>query len=181
MKIKFLSIICMVLAISSCRKANNNVQTSNQPNASSAAKATERPFSGSMSYHFTTDFDLACNYNQSIPAGNYIGSGNLSHLGASTSKFEPCIVPIFSGNNVIGLHVMHVCGSFTASNGDELYCSSRPYNLMFTSTGAVGTTTIDFAGGTGRFANASGTITGVVTNDNYGNSVLSNIQGTISY
>jgi hypothetical protein len=180
MKIKLLSIICLALAIGSCRKANNDMQTGDKPNVAAAAK-TARPFSGTMTYHFTTDFDLACTHPSTIPAGNYLGAGNLSHLGATTSKFEPCIVPLFSGNNVIGLHVMHVCGSFVASNGDEVYCSSRPYDLMFTNTGAVGSTTIDFAGGTGRFANASGTITGIVTNDNSGNSVLSNINGTISY
>lgn len=180
MKIKLLAILCLALAAGSCRKAKTDAQTNNKPDVSSVAK-TSRPFSGSMTYHFTTDFDLACTHPETIPAGNYNGSGNLSHLGATTSRFEPCIVPMFSGNAVIGLHVMHVCGSFVASNGDELYCSSRPYDLMFTNTGAVGTTTIDFAGGTGRFANASGTITGIVTNDNFGNSVLSNISGNISY
>src|SRR5437868_631722 len=103
MKIKVLSVVCAVLALSSCRKANDSVQPNGaQPNVASAAKSA-KPFSGTITYHATTDFDLGCTYGQTIPAGNYAGSGNLSHLGATTSKFEPCIVPMFSGNNVIGL------------------------------------------------------------------------------
>ena len=87
---------------------------------------------------------------QFVSANNFVGAGNATHLGlyneVGTAQFSPTADPT----------VLHVDASstYTAANGDKLYAVfSGNLNGV---TGAI-TATVTYVGGTGRFANASGT------------------------
>ncbi len=171
----------IVLLASSCRKTENVVPSGASADIAATAKQS-RPISGNMYYQFASDYDLPCDCGSNFPAGNFYGSGTMTHLGNANSKIKPCVSPIFSGTTQIGNHVAIECATFIAANGDEIWCTTRPYNLMFGATAASGTAIVDFVGGTGRFANATGTVTGLVTVP-YGTGTASftNINGTINY
>ncbi|MBS1773048.1 MAG: hypothetical protein JST82_09305 [Bacteroidetes bacterium] len=192
MKSRLLLIAAAVMIIASCRKSNEspiqsvqNAGTETETPAVSTSKSTKdcgKPFHGEMIYYFTNDFNLPCNCGTATPVGNLFGTGNLSHLGLSTSKIKPCSVPIMVGTNYIGDHIAVECGSFVAANGDELYCYTYPYDLMFGATAAVGTIHCDFVGGTGRFKHATGSFTGTITvSYTAPTATLTGITGTIDY
>jgi hypothetical protein len=155
--------------------------TSTQVNTESVSKNDGSPFKGALTLSFAPESNMPCDCQGFMDAGTYVGSGNLTHLGLSTAEIKPCIAPIFSGNALIGYHVGVQCGYFKAANGDVVNCSVHPYDLLFTAIGGVGNVTVDFAGGTGKFKNASGSFTGYTTNDGQGNVTLTNIDGTIKY
>lgn len=181
MRKQFLLLLCATIVISSCRKEENFAPASAPSDIESIAKQA-KSISGSMYYHFDAENDLTCDCGSFFPAGTFSGSGNLTHMGLSTSQIKPCVSPLYSGSTQVGNHVGIECAYFQAANGDKIYCTTRPYNLMFTATAAVGTAIVDFTGGTGRFAGATGTITGLVTVP-YGTGTASftNINGTINY
>lgn len=137
---------------------------------------------GSMIYHYTESFDLPCNCGIFSSAGNYYGTGKLSHLGNSTSKIKPCISMIFSGSTPIGVHVGEECGFFQSANGDIVNCVTLPYDMYFTSTGGLtGTLKVKFSGGTGKFKYAKGGFNGYTTNDGQGTVTLDILKGAIDY
>jgi hypothetical protein len=130
-----------------------------------------RPISGSIDYLGGADIDLTCDCPDGTVIGNYfLGTGNITHLGNSTSESIPCIELIISEGNVIGYNIPSQCTIFTAANGDELQVVAESYTMMldfncfcrFASTEDVTTT---YEGGTGRFANASGSSSGPVVQD----------------
>jgi hypothetical protein len=116
--------------------------------------------------------------------GEFTGSGNLTHLGLTASDTDVCNTPAACG----GFSVSSQCAVFTAANGDELNGTvSEPYDNCFDPECGclIGEALIDFSGGTGRFEDASGQATVVVTTtvDQFFNvvSVSSVFDGTIDY
>src|SRR5690606_10600790 len=105
---------------------------------------------------------------------------NLTHLGKTYSMVKPCLAPIMQDGNYIGDHVGVECAYFQAANGDFLYCYTYPYDMYISPVGSVGIANVDFVGGTGRFANATGSFSGTVTVGPTG-ATFSNINGTIIY
>jgi hypothetical protein len=110
-----------------------------------AAKGTDRPVSGTSSS--TTTVDLATG------TGSVAGSGQLSHLGQFTFT-----------NDITSLTITGNTFSFTltaiivAANGDEIFTTATGTGTL-TATGSESTLVSTTTGGTGRFADASGTTT----------------------
>lgn len=183
MKNKLTLVACAaVMFLASCSKSNDSiVPTVSVDQASTMKKGPQaRPFSGSMAYTFAPNENLPCDCGDYFPIGTFSGNGNLSHLGNTTSMIKPCVAPIIQDGNYIGDHVGVECAYFVAANGDSLYCYTHPYDLYYTSAGGVGVATVDFVGGTGRFANATGSFTGTVTVGQVG-ATFTGLTGTIIY
>jgi hypothetical protein len=112
--------------------------------AMGAAKGTERPLSGTG--RTTTTINLVTG------EGTNVSSGRLSHLGATTgSVVEQFALVGPNGFSFTGT------GTIVAANGDKLFTA-------ISGTGTFGppvqsTTITRITGGTGRFADASGTFT----------------------
>jgi hypothetical protein len=186
MKKQLLLIACAASLIASCSKPKNEKFPVNEAATTTAANAAARsasPFTGSITYHFSTAFDLPCDCGAFYPGGNFEGTGNFSHLGASSSRIKPCLAPIIVEGAQVGNHVGVECASFVAANGDELYLHTHPYDLMFVGPAtAMGVCTADMVGGTGRFASATGSFTGTVTvYFATGTATLAGVTGTIAY
>ena len=126
--------------------------TSAQPKAS----GTARPFkaSGIVTYQqFNTDY-----------SGTMAVVGNATHLGKFVSKADWVLNPDYS--------TLYVWASFTAANGDTLQAEFPAWDV----TGASGVATI--TGGTGRFADASGSYVATFSG---ANQEIFTAEGTISY
>ena len=111
------------------------------------AGGTDRPIKGNVSG--TTVLDLGTLTFVSDT------TGTLSHLGTTTTHFEATLTPT-------GPSTFTVAGSFVtvAANGDQLFATFTGSGTLDASGNATGTATSTFTGGTGRFAGASGTVTG---------------------
>jgi hypothetical protein len=191
MKKELLVIASAVLMLSSCSKTENSLPLSTDQLSTSTSNTTPAkentyrkasPFQGSINYSFNASYDLPCDCGPYYPVGTFSGSGNLSHLGKSTSNIKPCVSPIFVSGAHTGDHVGVECASFVSANGDELYCHTFPYDLIYTPTAAIGNVYVEFTGGTGRFSNATGNFTGIVTVPyGTGTATLTDINGTINY
>jgi hypothetical protein len=182
MKKQVLFLFVGAMIFSSCSKRNDQLTTDNVSMPKVAAAKASVPFTGSVTYHYTPDYDLPCDCGTYYPAGNFYGTGNFTHLGLSSSRIKPCLSPLFSGGTHIGDHVGVECASFTAANGDEVYLYTHPYDLMTSGAYGIGTCTVDFVGGTGRFAHATGSFTGTVTvHAASGTATLTDVNGTINY
>lgn len=78
--------------------------------------------------------------------GDFVGSGNATHLGKYTEV----------GNAVIsGLGEVSAWAIYTAADGDELHAT---FEGQINEFGAI-SASVTYAGGTGRFASASGSAT----------------------
>lgn len=182
MQNKLLLMVFAVIFLASCSKENDSIPTITSEQEAMMKKGPQaRPFSGQMSYSFAPTENLPCDCGDYYPVGTFSGTGNLSHLGMTTSLIKPCVAPIFQDGNYIGDHVGVECAYFVAANGDSLYCYTYPYDLLYGPTGAVGVAKVDFTGGTGRFANATGSFTGTVTISPSGNATFSGLNGTLIY
>lgn len=181
MKNLFFVAIGTLVLFASCKKEDNCVKPANTTAVENVAKKSAVPFKGSMTYAFVEE-NVPCDCGEFSPVGNLHGTGDLTHLGSATSKIKPCAKMLIQNGTPIGQTIGIECGSFVAANGDEVYCHTYPYNLYFTATAAVGTINCDFVGGTGKFANATGSFTGTVTVP-YGQGIatFTNINGTINY
>jgi hypothetical protein len=139
--------------------------TSAQPKVS----GTARPFK--VSGIFTSVYDEG-----SSTTGTFLAVGNATHLGKI----------VFTGPwQIIGGHfntfeylIFHVAGTYTAANGETLDIDIPEWVVDYTVTPAVGTGLVNIIGGTGRFANASGSYAAVIV---YGNTQILTGEGTISY
>lgn len=180
MKNKLILVACAAIILASCSKSNDSIVPVVNTEDMAKQGPQARPFSGSMSYSFAPNQNLPCDCGDYYPVGTFSGSGSLSHLGNSSSLIKPCVKPIFQDGNYIGDHVGVECAFFVAANGDSLYCYTYPYDLLYTPVGAVGIAKVDFVGGTGRFANATGTFTGTVTVSQTG-ATFTGLTGTIIY
>lgn len=193
MKNKSIFIALAVMAVTACNKSTNKViPTAESTNtlqsadvqSSAMAKKSGVPFKGSLSYSINMSLGLPCNCGALATVGDFEGTGTVTHMGLLKAKNKTCVAPIIVSGNYVGNQITVQCASFTAANGDEIYCNIPSYNLMFTANGtATGTLEAEFTGGTGRFAGATGSFTGTMTVplSNPGLAVLSNINGTINY
>lgn len=122
--------------------------------SSVAMKAVDVPFSGAVTglLHFEASNPQGCV--GAIPAtGTSDATGTALHMGSVIYHTEQCLTPGPSGTAVDGRKLV-----LTAANGDEVHGTfvgvARP-------TGNPGesrvTATFTFDGGTGRFADATGT------------------------
>ena len=158
-----------VLLLSACSKDNSVVPTVDEDDTSIESlerrrgKKNFRPFRGNLYYQFSTNQDLPCDCGELYPVGTFEGVGRLTHFGNTTSLIKPCVSPLFEDGVQVGEYVGVECAYFEAANGDIAYLYTHPYNLLYTPGGAVGTATVDFVGGTGRFKRAKGQFTGTVT------------------
>jgi hypothetical protein len=89
---------------------------------------------------------------QFVTANGFVGTGTATHLGRydeeGTAHFSPTADP--------AVFQVDAAATYTAANGDQLYAVFTGH-LDFV-TGNV-TATVTYVGGTGRFADASGTAT----------------------
>jgi len=99
--------------------------------------------------------------------GDFVGSGNATHLGKYTEIGNAEISP--TG----GVSAWSI---YTAANGDQLYAT---FAGQIDLAGAI-TATVTYVGGTGRFANASGsaTLSGQIQQDG---SLVVTVDGSIDY
>jgi hypothetical protein len=109
----------------------------------------------------------------STSTGTFKVLGNATHLGKI----------VFAGPwEVIGgdfenytYLIFHVAGTYTAANGDTLEIDIPEWETDYTVTPSVGTGLVNIIGGTGRFANATGSYVGVIVAGQF------TAEGTISY
>lgn len=110
-----------------------------------AANGTDRPLKGTETG--ITTVDLATG------TGTADGVGQLSHLGRVT--FTTDITSLtFTGPNTFSLTLTTIVG---AANGDEVFATGTGTGTL-TPTGTEASLVITITGGSGRFADASGTI-----------------------
>ena len=150
----------------------------------------ERPFSGTLVFDEDGDFEdcLTCPYVPYAPPfgdfRKFLGHGNLTHLGNSTAESMPCYTYIFNEDfDVIGFTIHEQCNTYIAANGDEVYSSTNEYDSYYNPACNCfyGEATGDFAGGTGRFLNASGSSTAQVSQDANTGVTTAIIDGVIVY
>lgn len=125
--------------------------------ASMPIAAIERPFSASGQGVGTFIIDS----NGQIAGAHVVGSGNATHLGLFTNSGDVFFTP--DPNNPILLRASGQ-GVITAANGDKLNIVIEEGATQNIVTG-IGSGKIAFAGGTGRFANATGSTDFVVQNN----------------
>jgi len=114
--------------------------------ALASSKGTDRPLRGTSTS--ATTLDLATG------TGSSVGSGEISHLGRFTFTNDITSFTLTGNATTISL-----TGTIVAANGDEVHTTAR-------GTGTLDEVTLvsTVVGGTGRFADASGTLTSTVTN-----------------
>lgn len=181
MKSKLLLLASLTLIIASCSKESDSLVSTVDQESVAKKGGTARPFKGALTFSFAPNEDLPCDCGDYYPVGTFDGTGNVSHLGNTYSQIKPCVSPIIQDGTPIGEHVGVECAFFVAANGDSLYLYTYPYDLYYSPVGAVGYATVDFVGGTGRYANAGGQFTGKVTVRPNGTAAFTDLNGTISY
>ena len=137
-----------------------------------AVTATERPFSLNGKGIAIPILDGNGNFIGAEPTG----SGNATHLGMFTNTGRVNFTPDASNPNIL-----HPTGGgvFTAANGDKL--NFVIVNGALDLTTGIGTGDFAFAGGTGRFANATGHTSGVVQQNIVTGAYELTLVGTIDY
>jgi hypothetical protein len=112
-----------------------------------AANGTDRPLSGTSSS--TTIINTA-----PPGTGTSDGSGQISHLGEFTFHNDiTSLTP--TGLNTFSFTLTAI---IVAANGDEIFTTATGTGTL-TATGSESTLVSTITGGTGRFADASGTLT----------------------
>lgn len=125
------------------------------------AKGTDRPVSGKSTS--TTTVDLATG------TGIADGRGQLSHFGRFTFHNDITSITL-TGPDTFSLTLT---ASVVAANGDEVFTTAVGTGTL-TATGSELTLVSTVTGGTGRFADASGTLTSKIS------SVTVSVVGSIS-
>jgi hypothetical protein len=117
-----------------------------------AAKGTDRPVKGKSTS--TTTLDTATG------TGTVAGSGQLSHIGRFTFTNDITSLTI-TGPDTFSFTLTAVV---VAANGDEIFTTATGTGTL-TATGAESTLVSTITGGTGRFADASGTLTSRISSE----------------
>jgi hypothetical protein len=137
-----------------------------------AVTATERPFSLNGRGIAIPILDDNGNFIGAEPTG----SGNATHLGTFTNTGKVSFTPDPSNPNIL---LPSGGGVFTAANGDKLNFVIVSGTLDV-STG-IGTGDFAFVGGTGRFANATGHVSGVIEQNVVTGAYVLTMVGNIDY
>jgi hypothetical protein len=139
------------------------------------AGGTDRPISGQASGSTVLDLGTL--------AFTTDATGVSSHLGKATTHLDGVVTPT-------GPVTFTIAGSvvFVAANGDELFGTFTGSGTADGSGNSAGTATTTFTGGTGRFADASGTGSGpftqtLISSDGVTSTLATDLSlsGTISY
>jgi hypothetical protein len=110
------------------------------------AHGTDRPVQGKTTSTTTVDFATG--------TGISDGTGQLSHIGASTFHND------FSGFTVTGNTFNWTqTATIVAANGDEIFATAVGTGTLLPNNASEATLVSTITGGTGRFADASGTLT----------------------
>jgi hypothetical protein len=117
-----------------------------------AAKGTDRPVSGKSTS--TTTIDTATG------TGTVAGSGQLSHIGRFTFTNDITSLTI-TGPDTFSFTLTAIV---VAANGDEVFTTATGTGT-FSATGSESTLVSTITGGTGRFADASGTLTSRISSE----------------
>jgi hypothetical protein len=114
------------------------------------AQGTDRPISGTTTS--TTTVDIATG------TGTAVGAGQISHLGKTTFTND------FTSFTLTGPDTFSftLTAIIVAANGDEIYTTATGTGTL-TATGSEITLVSTITGGSGRFADASGTLTTTIT------------------
>jgi hypothetical protein len=115
-------------------------------------KSTDRPLTGTGSS--TTSIDLARG------TGSVAGVGRLAHLGRFTFTNDITSFTL-TGPDTFELELTAI---IVAANGDKV-CTTATGTGTMSPTGSEATLVSTIAGGTGRFAAASGTITSTISSE----------------
>jgi hypothetical protein len=126
------------------------------------AKGTDRPSTGKSSS--TTTVNLATG------TGSVEGSGQLSQIGRFTFTNDITSFTLTGGDGF----TFTLTAVIVAANGDEIYTTATGTGTL-TATGSEATLVSTITGGTGRFADASGTLTTAITSE-----ILSAVGSTLT-
>ena len=137
-----------------------------------AVTATERPFS----LHGTGIAIPILDANGNFIGAEPTGSGNATHLGMFTNTGRVSFTPDASNPNIL---LPSGGGVFTAANGDKLNFIIVRGTLDLTT--GIGTGDFAFTGGTGRFANATGQVSGVIEQNVVTGAYVLTMVGNIDY
>jgi hypothetical protein len=122
----------------------------NPATALGAANGTDRPVRGTETG--ITSVNLATG------SGRADGSGQLSHLGRVTFTSDVTSFRL-TGPGTFSFTLTTVVG---AANGDKVFATGTGTGTL-TPTGSEATLALTITGGTGRFAEASGTVTSAIS------------------
>jgi hypothetical protein len=134
--------------------------------------ATERPFS-------CTGKGIASILpGGGVPSADVIGTGNATHMGLFTNSGRVTFNPDANDPNLV-----HPSGhaTFTAADGDKLETVFSAEDTRMDLTTGIGGGTFYFTGGTGKFANATGSISVVVQQNFITGAYELTAVGTINY
>ena len=118
-----------------------------------AANGTDRPVRGTSSSTTTVDFVAG--------TGPTVGGGQLSHLGRFTFTNDITSFTL-TGPDTFSCALT---GNIVAANGDRIFTTGTATGTV-TATGSESTLVSTITGGTGRFADASGTFTSSIISVN---------------
>ena len=142
--------------------------TSAQPKA----KGTERPFKETGIISLTPD--------ASGLAGTFGVVGTATHLGKFVGQGTYYVTGVSSDGKKV---FMHVAATWTAANGDTIMLEIQDWVNDYSVTPPIATGLGNILGGTGRFANASGSLFSDISpvNVSPGDTQILTSEGTISY
>jgi hypothetical protein len=106
-------------------------------------------------------------------SGTWVHAGNATHMGKTRGEGTYEVL-----GNENGVWFLHTLGTYTAANGDTIIIEGASLAIDYNVVPPVGIGTFEVVGGTGRFANARGSLVGVGI---YYETPEVSMEGTISY